>query len=62
MSYIGNLLDLPTWINNLNVFHHISRLPVETMDWNNFILILALALIFAVMGMFAYRQRDLIGD
>ncbi|QPS71567.1 ABC transporter permease [Lactococcus garvieae] len=62
MSYIGNLLDLPAWINNLNVFHHISRLPVETMDWNNFMLILALALIFAVMGMLAYRQRDLIGD
>ncbi len=62
MSYIGNILNLPAWLNNFNVFHHISRLPVETMNWGNFVFILALAVIFALIGMFIYRQRDLIGD
>lgn len=32
MSYIGNRLNLPAWLNNFNIFHHISRLPVETMN------------------------------
>ncbi|HBC90680.1 MAG TPA: ABC transporter permease, partial [Lactococcus sp.] len=62
MSYIGNILNLPAWLNNFNIFHHISRLPVETMNWGNFVFILALAVIFALIGMFIYRQRDLIGD
>ena len=38
------------------------QLPVETMNWGNFVFILALAVIFALIGMFIYRQRDLIGD
>lgn len=46
MSYIGNILNLPAWLNNFNIFHHISRLPVETMNWGNFVLIFALAVSF----------------
>ena len=61
MSYIGNMLDLPVWLNNLNVFHHISRLPVDKMNWGNFSIILILAVIFILVGLVGYRRRDLIG-
>jgi len=61
MSYIGNLIKFPAWVNNLDVFHHIPKLPTDAMNWTNFSIILGLALIFVIVGFIGYRKRDLIG-
>lgn len=60
MSYIGKILSLPDWVNNISVFHSIPAIPVASMSWGPTALITTLSLVLMAIGLFQYRRRDLI--
>ncbi|MBP3041460.1 tetronasin resistance protein [Bacillaceae bacterium Marseille-Q3522] len=60
VSYFGQLIDLPEWVKNLDVFSYIPRIPVEEMKWPNIFIIKAIALVMIVLGLIGYKRRDMI--
>lgn len=62
MSYIGGVLHLPTWVDALNIFHEIPRLPIDSMNWGNVSMILIAAVVLTIIGFIGYRNRDLISE
>ncbi|ALX48546.1 ABC transporter permease [Lentibacillus amyloliquefaciens] len=59
--YIGDMLELPEWLNNLSVFEHVPQLPAADMDFENIIWITGIAIVLMVTGFIGYRRRDLEG-
>ncbi|SFD40925.1 ABC-2 type transport system permease protein [Lentibacillus persicus] len=59
--YIGSLLDLPNWLNNLSVFEHIPQLPAAEMDVTPISWITGIAIAAMVTGIIGYQKRDLKG-
>ncbi|WP_259769402.1 hypothetical protein [Lactococcus cremoris] len=60
MTYLGKLLNLPKWLENLSIYSQIPKLPVEKMNLPTVSLILILALVLILIGYKAYERRDLI--
>lgn len=56
--YLGNLLDLPDWVNQLSIYHHI---PLE-FEWRPLLTQSVLALFMTFVGVWSYRRRDIVGD
>lgn len=59
--YLGGLLDIPVWMQQLSPFGHIPGLPVDEMDWNAFLLLTFIAIFLMFAGFICYRKRDLHG-
>lgn len=59
MSYLGNLLELPKTLQQLNIYYYIPKLPIERMDWTSVITILLLSVLLNLVGFVAYKKRDL---
>lgn len=57
-AYFGSILQLPTWVGKLSPFGHVSKLPVESMDFVAALAMLAMALLLLVAGFHGYRRRD----
>lgn len=55
VSYLGNLMEFPEWLNNLSIFHHT---PVE-FDVYPLLAISVLAIVLSSLGFVAYNRRDL---
>ncbi|WKT14425.1 ABC transporter permease [Lactococcus lactis] len=60
MNYLGKLLSLPKWLENLSIYNYIPKLPVEKMNLSNVLFILILSVLLILLGFGAYRRRDLI--
>lgn len=60
ITYLGKLLNLPKWLENLSIYSQIPKLPVEKMNLPTVSLILILALVLILIGYKAYERRDLI--
>lgn len=60
MTYLGKLLSLPKWLENLSIYNYIPKLPVEKMNLPNVLFILILSVLLILLGFGAYRRRDLI--
>ncbi|KSU19520.1 ABC transporter permease protein [Lactococcus lactis subsp. lactis] len=60
MTYLGKLLSLPKWLENLSIYNYIPKLPVEKMNLSNVLFILILSVLLILLGFGAYRRRDLI--
>ena len=60
MTYLGKLLNLPKWLENLSIYSQIPKLPVEKMNLPTVSLILILALVLILIGYKAYERSDLI--
>lgn len=59
--YLGNLLGVPNWMNNISPFGHIPQIPVEDMDYMKISSIVLVAVVLTVIGFIGYRQRDIAG-
>lgn len=60
MTYLGKLLSLPKWLENLSIYNYIPKLPVEKMNLSNVLFILILSVLLISLGFGTYRRRDLI--
>ena len=60
MTYLGKLLSLPKWLENLSIYNYIPKLPVEKMNLPTVLFILILSVFLVLLGFGAYRRRDLI--
>lgn len=60
MTYLGKLLSLPKWLENLSIYNYIPKLPVEKMNLPTVLFILILSVLLILLGFEAYRRRDLI--
>lgn len=59
--YLGGLLEFPAWLNNFSVFNHISQIPVEDFDVLRALMLVMIALILIMLGLFGYNRRDIEG-
>jgi len=55
--YLGDVFELPEWVNNLSVFHHTP----ETFEWEPLLIISGLAIIITIVGFITYNKRDIKG-
>lgn len=60
MTYLGKLLSLPKWLENLSIYNYIPKLPVEKMNLSTVLFILILSVLLISLGFGAYKRRDLI--
>ncbi|GGO56395.1 ABC transporter membrane-spanning protein [Streptomyces daqingensis] len=58
-GYLGQILRLPGWMNDLSPFGHVPRLPSEDMDWTPVLLLSATAAVLLAVGLAGFRRRDL---
>ncbi len=59
--YVGNLLDLPTWVNDLSVFQHVPAYPHETIPWNTMGMLTGVSMFLTALGFIGYSKRDIDG-
>lgn len=55
VSYLGELMEFPEWLNNLSVFYHT---PVE-FDGFPLLVIIVVAIVLSALGFIGYNRRDL---
>ncbi|MCT1226105.1 ABC transporter permease [Lactococcus lactis] len=60
MTYLGKLLSLPKWLENLSIYNYIPKFPVEKMNLSTVLFILILSVLLISLGFGAYKRRDLI--
>lgn len=53
----GPLLNLPGWAHNLSPFEHPARMPLETFDAAPLLVLAAIAVVTAVVGLAGFRRR-----
>jgi len=58
VGFFGELLNMPQWAMNLSPFSHIPQLPLEEVNVLVLLVLTAIALGLAVIGLVGYRQRD----
>jgi polyether ionophore transport system permease protein len=59
IGMFGQLLDLPTWLQDLSPFEHVPRYPIADLDLVPLALLLALAVGLTLVGLAGLRRRDL---
>ena len=56
---LGSLAGLPHWLINLQPFTHAQRTPDQPFDATPVILLLLIDAVLLVVGLLAFRRRDL---
>ncbi|MBO8189433.1 ABC transporter permease [Streptomyces spirodelae] len=59
VGYVGKLLDLPGWLNDLSPFGHIPQLPATELRWTPLVLLTLVAAALIAGGLAGFRRRDL---
>ena len=59
--YMGGLLQLPDWIGKMTPFGYIPKIPMEDMTWLPLMILVIVAVVFAVLGFVGYKRRDIEG-
>ncbi|GGK05999.1 exporter of polyketide antibiotics [Lentibacillus kapialis] len=59
--FLGDVLDLPDWANNLSVFETVPALPSNAFDRMPVILLLGISLVTSLAGFISYNKRDIQG-
>ena len=58
LEIVGSAVDLPSWVLNLSVFHHVTPAPAVDPDWPAAGVLVALGAVTAALGMLALTRRD----
>ncbi|WP_254666782.1 ABC transporter permease [Streptomyces sp. WMMB 714] len=58
-GYLGQILQLPGWMNDISPFGHVPRLPSDDMDWTPVLLLSLTAAVLLAAGLAGFRRRDL---
>lgn len=59
VGYLGGLLDLPAWSTDASPFSHVPSLPAEAMRAAPLLVLSAVAVGGALLGLLGLRRRDL---
>lgn len=59
VGFLGNTLDLPQWARNVSPFEHVPAMPAAPFDATPLLILVAVAVAFTAVAMFAIRRRDL---
>lgn len=58
-GYLGQLLQLPGYLDNLSPFGHVPQLPAADMEWTPLLLLTVVAAGLVWLGLAGFRRRDL---
>jgi ABC-2 type transport system permease protein len=58
----GPLMELPAWTLDISPFAHVPSLPGAEVTWSSLLWLTAVAAALAVLGVLAFRRRDLQTD
>ncbi|MDR0885289.1 MAG: hypothetical protein LBN22_02795 [Clostridiales Family XIII bacterium] len=58
LVYLGKLLKLPTWTEKLTPFSHVPDYPVGQIHFEPLVVMSVIFLVVTVIGIVAYRARD----
>lgn len=58
VEYFGELLQLPAALTALSPLHQLARPPVEEFTVGPFVIVLAVAVLLAVLGLLGFRRRE----
>ena len=58
LSFISRVVELPEPVEWLNVFSHVPRLPIDTIDFTKLAGLTAVATGLVAIGFYFYRKRD----
>ena len=61
MVYLGDMLQLPDWLNNLSPFGHIPKVPIGEINIAKILLLVAIAILLIIAGFVGYNKRDIHG-
>ncbi|MET9557663.1 ABC transporter permease [Streptomyces sp. NPDC006645] len=59
VGYLGPILQLPDWTNDLSPFGHVPQLPAADMSWTPMLVLTAVAAGLIWLGLAGFRRRDL---
>ncbi len=57
--YLGDLLEFPTWVNELSALYHIPEVPHESINWSIMGILSGIGLLFTLLGFVGYNKRDI---
>ncbi|MDL4840890.1 ABC transporter permease [Aquibacillus rhizosphaerae] len=58
--YLGGLFQFSDWVGQLSPFGFIPQYPVEDMKYFPLLLLILIAIVFMIAGVFGYRNRDIL--
>ena len=61
LEMVGPALHWPAWVLNVSPFHHLAGVPVEPMNLPAAVVMTAIGIAFAVLGVVSFERRDLLG-
>jgi ABC-2 type transport system permease protein len=59
LDFVGPFLDPPAWVLDLTPFRHVASVPAVEMDVAASVVMLAIGLVGAGVGLLAFQRRDL---
>jgi ABC-2 type transport system permease protein len=59
LDFVGGLLDLPEWLLDARPFRHLAAVPPADINAQAALVMLAVAILGAAIGLAAFRHRDL---
>ena len=61
IEILGASIGAGPWLLDLSVLHHVSRAPASPVLWNHDAVLVAIGLVAALVGAYAFTRRDLKG-
>ncbi|MGK2929151.1 MAG: ABC transporter permease [Acidimicrobiales bacterium] len=62
VSFLGDLLRLPSWSRHVSPFHHLPQLPAEDLRVLPLVALVIVAVVLGAVGIVGLRSRDLRTD
>ena len=59
VQIVGGIASAPSWVSKLSPFSHIAPVPAASVDVTATIVMLAVAVVAAALGVFAFAHRDI---
>ncbi len=60
VELVGGIGALSHWLLDTSVFHHVAAAPATPTDWPAVALVTGIGVLAAVIGLLAFRRRDLV--
>ena len=59
VGQLGDLIGLPSWVQDLSPFRHVPAVPIETAEPAPLLILLAIATIVTVVAAACFKARDI---